>query len=562
MRSNSPEAFAQLAACAGRACPGINAGDRDEVIEDAVGVVGLTHDLGHPPFSHALEDAFSHLATDWFRELPVPFGEFAQVATAFHEVATVHLLNTLVADLRPADAARGEADRAQYDAFLDLVLKIATADPDNDDWASTLHGVIAGEIDVDRLDYVMRDAQRAGTEFGSVDHVRLINNTELLVTDQHGPKFQLGIGARARSAAETLLIQRAQSYRWIVFHHRVVANNEALARAFSCLVELARSSEAVGDPPDDAHDLRGGFPFDVGSLNYVAPASPNVPSSDQMTLTAGVGRLSHGQDVMSARVDDGMVVQALYDGMVHADRFLEANATVGVTLSVQRVRRFRAYSRAALLREKRLHPAWRTIDEQSRTTAPVLAEAKLRATLAEQVDELRRRYEEHESASLYLSRVASGALRDIVSSDRHQVGLNSAFDVLFGHAKNRRAFEELLSESADSPLRADVGEWAVTYASWSSLKSHGRGATIFVGDRPEPLHKGSPLMAAMQGADAWRLSTMVFYVMCDVDEHMDLTEREVFKNLARATVRRALPTMLTSSWINQLNETASRLSGG
>lgn len=63
--------------------------------------------------------------------------------------------------------------------FLTLVQHIYEADPDTRTWAGALHSIVASEVDVDRLDYLMRDGQRAGTEFGAIDYQRLVDAFEL-----------------------------------------------------------------------------------------------------------------------------------------------------------------------------------------------------------------------------------------------------------------------------------------------------------------------------------------------------------------------------------------------
>ena len=58
---------------------------------------------------------------------------------------------------------------------------------------------------------------------------RLIDSLELHFD---GERFRVAPGVRGRSAVETLLTQRSQSYKWITYHHRVVGSNLALSREF------------------------------------------------------------------------------------------------------------------------------------------------------------------------------------------------------------------------------------------------------------------------------------------------------------------------------------------
>lgn len=571
---NSPEIMEQLADCAGREFPGINAGERNRVLIDAVGAVGLTHDLGHPPFSHALESAFSTLASQfsWFAELPAPFADFAEVTSAFHEVATVHLLHKLLDDLRVISEIEGD-ERAENKAFYDLVMRIASSDPDKDDWAGTLHGIVAGELDVDRLDYVMRDAQRAGTEFGSVDHVRLISSSEIVLEAETGPRFRLGFGARARSSAETLLIQRAQSYRWIVFHHRVISGNEALRRAFNGLVQLKTSSRQIRNNEGELEQLGDFFDLDVEQLNYVN--SPVKVLGGQLSLEGENLSPQSLAMVWTARVDDGFIVSKIYGGMIAADHLLQEITTQEISeksppsrseevAARSKVRdelqQFRAYARAALLREKRLHPTWKTIDEQRRVTDSELRRPQLREAITEQLELLIKEFA-GTSADLYVRRAGFDVLSDLFSEERSQLGLNAVFDEVLGAAAYREKFEKILLKNTPSNFRPN-SSWAVVYSPWSSLRSQGRTATMFVGARPESIRVGSPLIDAMASADARRLSTMAFYVTHYIGENRDLVDREIYKNTARTVFKRSIAELFTRVWLPAIEAKARVLNGG
>ena len=146
--------------------------DREETVADALACVGLLHDLGHPPYSHILErDLHANLAA-WITpaELPVRWETLAAVKCPFHEFAGSVLLDQVVTDLG------GKVDAS----FLALVQHVYEADPDTRTWAGALHSVVASEVDVDRLDYLMRDGQRAGTEFGAIDYQRLVDAFECI----------------------------------------------------------------------------------------------------------------------------------------------------------------------------------------------------------------------------------------------------------------------------------------------------------------------------------------------------------------------------------------------
>ncbi len=75
-----------------------------------------------------------------------------------------------------------------------------------------LSGIIHGDLDVDRMDYLLRDAYYTGAPYGSVDAQRLIRHlirtSEGTVLDENGV-----------NAAESLLIARTLMRPTVYFHH-------------------------------------------------------------------------------------------------------------------------------------------------------------------------------------------------------------------------------------------------------------------------------------------------------------------------------------------------------
>ena len=119
-------------------------------------------------------------------------------------------------------------DSLPEDCFRHLprqLVRLILSDRSGDDWTDCLHSIIDGQFDVDRLDYLMRDGLRAGTELGSIDWRRLVDSLEL---HQVSDGWRIGLGARGISAFETMLVQRAQHYRWVIHHPAAVAADAAL----------------------------------------------------------------------------------------------------------------------------------------------------------------------------------------------------------------------------------------------------------------------------------------------------------------------------------------------
>ncbi len=75
-----------------------------------------------------------------------------------------------------------------------------------------LAGIIHGSLDVDRMDYLMRDAHYTGVPYGTVDAHRLIRS--IILTDSG-----VGLEENGINAAESLLIARTLMRPAVYFHH-------------------------------------------------------------------------------------------------------------------------------------------------------------------------------------------------------------------------------------------------------------------------------------------------------------------------------------------------------
>lgn len=182
----------------------------------------LLHDVGHWPYGHPIED----LGLD-----EVPDHE----ALAAREITTGKIADVLRNDwhLDPSEVAALVAGQV------------------HDSPRRLLGSILSGPIDVDKVDYLMRDSLHAGVPYGhNFDRRRLVGS---LCLNEAGDA--LAITDKGKTAAEMMVFARYVMFSEVYWHHAVRSATAMLQRAFYLLhdkLDLARVVTLTDQPMVDA----------------------------------------------------------------------------------------------------------------------------------------------------------------------------------------------------------------------------------------------------------------------------------------------------------------------
>lgn len=153
----------------------------NEQEEEAVLIAILLHDIGHGPFSHALEHSL--------------------IEGILHEDLSALLMKKL---------------NNEYGGKLEMALQIFN----NKYKKKFLHQLISSQLDLDRMDYLKRDSFYSGVVEGNIGTDRIIKMLTV-VNDE------LAIEAKGLYSIEKFLLARRLMY-WQVYYHKTVIASELL----------------------------------------------------------------------------------------------------------------------------------------------------------------------------------------------------------------------------------------------------------------------------------------------------------------------------------------------
>ncbi len=182
----------------------------------AAQAAALLHDVGHGPFSHAMEAVLGFHHEEWtVRAVTSDETEIGQALRAHSPDLPRRVASIIEGTFKPAALAQ----------------------------------LVSSQLDVDRMDYLLRDSLMTGAKYGLYDLEWIINALQI---DEDGDRIY--VAARGVFAVEEYLQARYYMFRQVYFHRTLRSAEVVLRSALRRALELFKGGEDVWYAPGAAFE--------------------------------------------------------------------------------------------------------------------------------------------------------------------------------------------------------------------------------------------------------------------------------------------------------------------
>jgi len=227
----------------------------------------LLHDVGHGPFSHAFENVIS----------------------ISHEEYTTKIIKTNGTEINKVLSIK--------EGLADDIASVI----EHDGKYPLIESLVSSQLDVDRMDYLSRDAYMTGAAYGNIDYFRIMRSMRVLDN-------KIICKASGVHSIESYLMSRYHMYFQVYYH--------PTARSFEVVLE------AIYQRILDLHKEGYRFEAKIGTFIKVLNDSNNLEAYNELDdyyVTGFIKQLAHSKDKVLARLCKAFLNRNLFKVVDLAD---------------------------------------------------------------------------------------------------------------------------------------------------------------------------------------------------------------------------------------------------
>jgi len=220
--------------------------------EEAVYIAIVLHDIGHGPFSHAMEHSI--------------------VKGISHEEISMLFMDLL---------------NSNFNGRLTLAIKIFKGEYDR----KFLCQLISGQLDMDRLDYLKRDSFYAGTPEGNI-------NSERLITMLNVVKDTLVVEEKGVYSIEKFIVARRFMYWQVYLHKTSIVAEQILVR----ILRRAKERILIGEKFNISEPLNYFLTYEITKKEFTFDLLKIFAQLDDYDIIAAIKNWENSEDFVLSRL--------------------------------------------------------------------------------------------------------------------------------------------------------------------------------------------------------------------------------------------------------------------
>jgi len=233
----------------------------------------LLHDIGHGPFSHALENSI--------------------VTGISHETLSILMIEEL---------------NKEFDSKLSIGIEILK----NNYKKKFLHQLVSSQLDMDRLDYLNRDSFYTGVMEGTIGSQRIIKMLNVF-------NDELVVDEKGLYSIEKFIISRRLMYWQVYLHKTVLSAENMLVNILKRAKELFQNGVELFTTPALNYFLENNIsPENLKSKEEFLNAFSQL---DDYDIYGAIKVWCNHSDVVLSRLSKGMINRKLYKISLRLDNF-------------------------------------------------------------------------------------------------------------------------------------------------------------------------------------------------------------------------------------------------